>query len=334
MLDLKSWVSIMDTLLSPAPQVAAGYALVRQRRIEKNLARFPRAYRTQVKALADSHRAFADLAVSFPALLFVAAVPHKGRDGAALREMIIAGHALKVIARVAHLPMWARRLQPEAFAQTIGSLPNSEVYARQIANHLPRRSKHAAKWLDRVSKATMFGDEAFAVWVARELSPPHWTCDVDLKRLALWAWFSLRTDSYGHQFATKPWRPQTRRNAANRAARDFIARICLHVTIADAAVKPLWIANQSQDGYEFLPLLCANDLHEEADAMENCVASYGRDIADDEQRLWSMRKDGKRVATLSVGFDYDLELLCITQIKGRNNSQVPRPVAVAAQRWF
>ncbi len=68
--------------------------------------------------------------------------------------------------------------------------------------------------------------------------------------------------------------------------------------------------------------------------MENCVRSYGTSIAAKAERLWSMRQNGKRVATLSVGNDSDLGLLTITEIKGPKNAKVPREVAVAAKRWM
>jgi hypothetical protein len=324
---------VMNTTIKAAPYAATAQNGLRDKRIARNLALFRRNYRTQVSAVAARHRALADLAVSFPALLFVAAVPHRGVDREHLQQMIIAGHSLKTLAGLAGLPLWTRALRPDAFTAPIGPLPNSGVYARQIANHLPHKKHEAAEWLSRVTQATRWGDEAFAVWVAREM-PSGWHGGRDFNRLILWAWFSLRPHLAGHKFVKRLWTPAIKRANAMKAAADFAVRLNLHVTIADAAVEPLWLPGGVFDGYDFIPLLDANALHAESDAMDNCVRSYGWDISQGDERLWSMCKDGKRVASLSVGFDYDLQLLRITQIKGRKNTAVPREVAIAAQRWF
>jgi hypothetical protein len=316
-----------------APHTAANSSVLHARKIEKQLHRFNRRYRQQIIATVQNHTALADLALSFPALLFVIAVQHPHINRHELKQGVINGQALKTLAAKANLPLWTRKLPPEAFSTVIGSLPSQAIYARQIVNHLPRRSRHAAHWLQNVMNATTYGDESFAVWIARECAK-DFEHRPSLRKLALWAWFSLRPDLQGYQFVTKPWRPQMKLKAAREAANEWHSRMCLHVTISDAILEPLWLTEKSVDGFDFVSLLTANEIHEEARIMENCIRSYGTDIALNQQRLWSMRSHGKRVATLSVGPDYDLGLLIITQIKAPKNEKVTRDIAIAAMRWF
>jgi hypothetical protein len=323
----------MTSTLQRVPTRLPEYTVSQQSKIERQLNRFPKRYRVQISNTAREHQALADLAISFPALLFMIAVPHNTCDTAALKRQVIAGQSLKNLAASARIPLWVRKLQPEAFETHLRKLPNQDVYSRQIQNHLPRRSRHAARWLENVSLATQWGDESFAVWVARECATKT-PSNCQLRKLALWAWFSVRPDLAAHKHVVKRWTPQVNYKAASKSADEWFNRTHMNALIGDADLLCQWLKPATVDEYEFVPLLSAEDIHEESHVMKNCVRTYADDIATDRQRLWSMRREGKRVATISVGNSYDLGLLTITQIKGPNNSRITRPEALAAMKWF
>ena len=115
------------------------------------------------------HSRIADLAASFPALLFALAVPRPGLDPAPALARVIDGRGLAEVAVAADLPMWLRKVPPEALTRPIMRLPDGELFRRQIANHLPRSPKLAPTWLQAVADVADFAHEAAAVWVAREL---------------------------------------------------------------------------------------------------------------------------------------------------------------------
>ena len=52
--------------------------------------------------------------------------------------MVKEGRDLKRVARVLGLPLWTRRLPPEAFRAPFGDLPDGEVFNRKIVNLIPR----------------------------------------------------------------------------------------------------------------------------------------------------------------------------------------------------
>jgi hypothetical protein len=118
--------------------------------IGKRLRRFPLRHRPAVKAVAERHLRVAELAISFPALLFALAVPRSGFEPTPIIGAIIAGAPLRDLALQVGLPMWSRKLMPEAFERPLDALPNGDVVARQIANHLPRSPKLAPRWLRAV----------------------------------------------------------------------------------------------------------------------------------------------------------------------------------------
>src|SRR5262245_62246863 len=120
-----------------APAWGAAHSDLVERRLHRYCPRFQGA----VRALAMRHSRIADLAVSFPALLFALAVPRPGLDPARALDLAIEGAAFAEVAVAAEVPMWLRRLSPEALADPIMKLPDGELFRRQSAHHLPRPPK-------------------------------------------------------------------------------------------------------------------------------------------------------------------------------------------------
>ena len=247
------------------------------------------------------HSRVADLAVSFPALLFALAVPRPGLDPARAIERAIEGVSLAKVAAAADVPLWLRRLPPEALSRPIARLPDGEVFRRQIANHMPRSPKVAPIWLQAVADIADLAHEAVAVWIAREIAREKRGMNLNrLRRVGLWAWFSGQPDTLGRSMIQQPWTPDMRIGSALDAADDWLTNIGLHVNLGREPIADVWLQPARVAGYDFLPLASVSDITEEAAAMRNCLRTYGYRLAHNRSRLWSVRKDGQRVATLSV----------------------------------
>jgi hypothetical protein len=230
--------------------------------------------------------------------------------------------------------MWLRRLPPEALSRPIAELPDSPSFRRQIANHLPPR-KIASTWLCAVADATELADEAFAVWIAKEIVRDRRSVKLDrLRLLALWAWYSNRPSMFGHSMIEKGWRPDLRIQAALDAADDWRTMIGLHVNLGREPIAELWLRPASVCGYEFRPLASVSEIAEEATAMSNCLRTYGYNLAHNRSRLWSVRKDGQRVSTLKVAFAFGDPLPNVLELKGAGNSKAPFEVWWAARQWL
>src|SRR5262249_4798795 len=122
--------------------------------IERLLARYP-ARQSNIRALADRDRRLAELAVTFPGLLFALAT--REDDGTFAIGLAIRGAPLKYVATAAGVPLWLRRLPPEAFVAPLDRLPNDERFRLRIANWFPRSPKIAASWLAAVRMAADWG---------------------------------------------------------------------------------------------------------------------------------------------------------------------------------
>jgi hypothetical protein len=281
------------------------------------------------------HSRIADLAVSFPALLFALAVPRARLDPAPALTCVIDGVGLAEVAEAADVPMWLRKLPPEALARPIARLPDGELFRRQVANHLPRSPKLASTWLQVVADVAELGHEAAAVWIARELvREPRRVNPARLRLVSLWSWFSGQAATYGHELIDRPWTPDMRIAAALAAADKWRMMVALHVNLGRQPIADMWLQAGRVAGYDFLPLSSIAAIAEEADAMRNCLHTYGYNLAHNRSRLWSVRRHGKRVATLRVASRYRDPLPSIVELKGSGNAEAPRELWWAARQWL
>jgi hypothetical protein len=302
--------------------------------LERQLKRYRLPFQRAVRGLAAQNSRLSDLASSFPALLFALAVPRRGLDPACAIARVIEGATLADVAAAADVPLWLRRLPPEAFTRRIAKLPDSRGLRRQIANHLPRR-KTAAAWLQAVTEMADVSHEAAAVWIAKEMTRKERSVKLNrLHLVGLWIWFSGQPDTLGHTMIEKHWMPDMRFGSALDAADEWRTTIEPHVNIGREPIGDLWLRPARVCGYDFLPLASGSDIAEEAAAMENCVRTYGDDLVHNCARLWSVRKDDRRVATLMVATGCGDPLLNIIELRAAQNKEVSPEVSWVVRQWL
>ena len=267
-------------------------------------------------------------------LLFALAVPRRGLDPACAIERTIAGAPLAEVAAAADVPLWLRKLPPEAASRALVKLPDSPTFRLQIANYLPSPEK-APIWLQAVSEMSDLADAPVAAWIAREIArDTQRTRFGRLPLLGLWAWFSGRPETFGCRLVPKRWTPNFGFHSALDAAIDWRTSIDLHVNLGANRMTEPWLLPSSVDGYEFAPLTSASEIAEEARAMENCLRTYGFHLAHNVSRLWSMRRGGQRVATLQIAYRDQRPLPDLIDLKGAKNSVAPVAVWRAARHWL
>jgi hypothetical protein len=317
------------------PVLAPRRATARTELLERQLRRYHPRSEGAVRALAMRHSRIADLALSFPALLFALAVPRPGLVPARALARVIDGCSLSEVAVAAEVPMWLRKLPPETFVRPLPRLPDGELFRRQIGNHLPRSAKLAPTWLQIVADVGALAHEQAAVWIAREfMREPKLVKPTSLRLVALWAWFSVQPATYAHALIERRWTPEMRIDGALAAADDWRTMIGLHASLGGQPIADMWLHPGQVGGYDFHPLSSIAAIADEANAMRNCVRTYGYNLAHNRSRLWSVRRDGARVATLQIGIGYHDPLLNIIEFKGVGNTVVPHEVWWAARRWL
>jgi PcfJ-like protein len=93
-----------------------------------------------------------------------------------------------------------------------------------------------------------------------------------------------------------------------------------------------WAQAGTTGNYEIVPITNNADLYREGNAMHHCVGTYGESVREGRCYIYSLRKDGARVATIEL-FQFDGRV-DLGQIRGPCNSSVPREIALAVQKWF
>ncbi|HRD75295.1 MAG TPA: hypothetical protein PK264_05065, partial [Hyphomicrobiaceae bacterium] len=125
---------------------------VQQRRVSAHFRRFPEHLREPIKRFALDSRARSDLAVVFPGAAVSLVARYCGAEAARRALALLdAERPLKEVAQTIGIPMWMRKLPPEAFALPFGRLPDDEDFSRRITSYLPRSRAVAAAWLAAVS---------------------------------------------------------------------------------------------------------------------------------------------------------------------------------------
>lgn len=305
--------------------------------LERFAARFAYPARREIRRLMRSSDRLADLATVFPGAIYALATKRGPPDvRTKATKLVEDGAALKSVARTLGLPLWLRRLPPEAFQRKIEELPNSELFARRIANRLPASSNYSAFWLKTVVFATRACDEDFALWLAdqsiyKESGDPEQLFGV----LAAYAWYSRATHTQANSLIVVPWRAEIAFDTAICAAKSWLNRIRLVLQLPPGVIEDAWLKGGKVKGYDFIPLIDRNEILAEARGMQNCADQYAERLADDKCRLFSVRRDSEHVATLEIGpHSREAGMLAITQLKGRHNMAAPLNVWQAAYAWL
>jgi hypothetical protein len=308
---------------------------VRADMLERRLLRYHPRFQGAVRTLAMRHSRIADLAASFPALLFALAVPRPGFDPAPALADVIDGRSLAEAATAADLPLWLRKLPPEAFARPIAPLPDGELFRRQIANHLPHSPKLTPGWLQVVTDVFAIAHEPAALWIAREfVREPRKINPARLRLIGLWSWFSLQPATFGRELMKRPWTPDRSMGTALEAVQEWRTMIALHLDLGAEPIADMWLRSGHMAGYDFLPLNSRAAIVEEAEAMRNCLKNYGLHLAHNHSRLWSVRQNGERVATLRICCRAPDPLPTIIELEAVGNTKAPRDVWWAARQWL
>src|SRR5262249_29438930 len=120
--------ALAETIVMTSSLVLVPRGAGRSSMLEHQLRRYHPRFEAALRALAMCHPPIADLAASFPALLFALAVPRAGIDPAPALARVIDGAALADVAAAAGVPMWLRRLPPQTFVRPIRGLPDGELF--------------------------------------------------------------------------------------------------------------------------------------------------------------------------------------------------------------
>ncbi len=305
--------------------------------ITGEIRRYRRTYRRRLRNVAALHRSLADLVVSFPAAAFALATEFGDRHARqAAIDLVKDGQPLRRVAKTLGLPLWFRKLPPEAFREPFGIVPMSGALQQGVSGHIPHDVMQTADWLATLLGSWKGCDEDFAVWIARK----HIYSELggrghEIMPLAAFAWFSAMPETMGGRLVAQRWQPGMSFDSAIVHALDWWDSVKLELLLGGGGIADAWLSEGRAAGYRFVPLLTQHDLAAEAEAMSNCVCDYAEALARGRCRLFGVRRAGRNVATLEVQpHPNHPGIPVLVQLYGPNNEEAPTRIWKAAFVWL
>ena len=301
---------------------------------------FAGSFRKPIDQLTRSAPPLADLARSFPALLFALATDY-GAPSARQHtvRLVVEGAPLAEAARALGLPLWLRRLPPAAFREPLVDIPASETFATRARSLMPTGDLESRVWLWGLLYGARFCDETFALWAAGWLgrsahifSLPYG--EDTFRYLTAWGWASRHSRGALHRLLPRTWSS----GAGLRRALDDLGawrlRIDLALCLAERAGAG-WARPGSCDGYDFVALESAEDFLAEARVMSNCLDIYAAKLRLNRSSIYSMRRHQEHVAVVEIGpHPDDPRVPALLQLRGPRNRRLDPDVWQACYLWL
>jgi hypothetical protein len=279
---------------------------------------------------------FGDLLWSFPAAALALATGFgKTNNRHRAHALVLSGAPLARVARQLKLPMWLRRAPPEllhfGLPDTLSICFIDTVFGRSVAGLLPRTCPPASRWLQLVQDGRFAAGDEYALWLAGRRESACADIPIEPARaIAAFAWHSQRPWLLASTFIEKPWSKRSSFRAALSGAIEWLQRLCLECR----KDEELNFALPSRvNGFEFVPLRSAGALREEGAIMQNCLAGYAERVLLGWSLIFSIRRNGMRVACLELTPDAD-GLPEVNEMAGPRNGRVGPEVRSAIATWL
>ena len=100
----------------------------------------------------------------------------------------------------------------------------------------------------------------------------------------------------------------------------------------NSAFPPPWYPAARLGDYQILPIEDAASLYREGTVMHHCVGTSGDRVQRGHLYIYSIRRNGERVATLALG-RHDGQTW-VEEIRGPCNTDLPKVTVAAVVRWL
>lgn len=297
-------------------------------------------YRQRVAALAGTLPPVADLANSFPALLFALATDY-GTAGERQRTLqaIAQGAPLREAAALMKVPWWLRRLPAQAFAARLKPLPTSAAFNERIQGLVPTTPDSARAWFWAVSYGLRGCHADFALWVAgwaRRQRPSlgFRTAESNFRYMAAWAWHADHPDTPGARLLRRAWTPDCGLRRAVDELGVWKRRKRMALCIGDD-IGDTWLKDGQALGYDFVALRTAGDFVDESAHMDNCLDQYADRLEEGRSRVFSIRRAGTPIADVEIGLqEVETGMPAVLQLRGPRNRRAGPEIWQATYAWL
>jgi hypothetical protein len=209
----------------------------------------------------------------------------------------------------------------------------------EILSFMPSTTSRQRIWLLVVDWAYQNCQKigaGFDLWAARHVPeiPGRSRREVGAFLSNISDWVAADTDAGGpgHEFVTRPFTPSMSLKTASALSAEWHEAVANNLDGPNAAFPPAWFPAAKFGDTEIVPIEDAATLYREGSAMHHCVGTYRDRVQSGEFYVYSMRRDGERVATLALG--RHRSEVYLDQIRGACNIEPPKEIIATVRRWL
>ena len=146
--------------------------------------------------------------------------------------------------------------------------------------------------------------------------------------LADWATASREA----HRFVVRPFSPDMSLRTVMRLSADWHEAVANNMDGPEHAFPDPWVPATQLNGHDIVPITNSADLYREGAAMHHCVGTYADGVTSGYCYVYSVRHDGRRIATAQIVRAGNRPALA--QIRGPCNAPAPKEIVAAVRRWL
>jgi hypothetical protein len=231
-----------------------------------------------------------------------------------------------------------RHLKPGVAHLVSGDL----IQHPDLLRWMPAATPAARIWLLLLDFAYRRGGTDFASWVARHVPQiPGHLDQVGAVIADLLDWVHANARSSGRQLITRPFTPAMGLKAATQASHDWHEAVANSEDSSDGQpLPPPWYPAATIGAFTIEPITTAGDLVREGYEMHHCAGGYADRVREGGTYVYSVRQDGKRVATVSLVHNrYEAIIrtqvrVSIEQVRGPCNTEPSKAVIACVRQWL
>jgi hypothetical protein len=256
-------------------------------------------------------------------------------------DLVERGARLRDVAAAMGVPMALRHIRPG-----VAHLATEVLCRRpELLRAMPDTMPSSRIWLRVVPWAHDRVGAEFAEWTARHASKiPGNLNHVGgvLGHIADWVRAGMppevpppgenHTPRAGSEFIVRPFTPSMSLKTAMALSADWHEAVANNLDGPNSAFPPPWYPATRLGDYEILPIEDAASLYREGTVKHHCVGTYGNEVQRGYLYIYSIRRNGGRIATLALG-RHDGQTW-VEQIRGPCNTDLPKVTVAAVMRWL
>jgi hypothetical protein len=248
----------------------------------------------------------------------------------AAAHLVDCGARLRDVAAVLNIPMALRHIKPG-----VAHLA-TEVFCQhpEFLNFLPATTHEQRIWLLVVNWAFNKVNPDFGRWAARHVPeiPGRREQEVGSFIRDLADWVSAKGPS--RQFVIRPFRFSMSLNTVTTLSAEWHEAVAAAMDGPAATFPPPWYAAAKIGDFDIVPIDNSAALYREGTAMHHCVGTFTDAVQSGSLYVYSVRRDGQRVATLAIERDPTSTKAQLGQLRGPCNVLPPKAVTSAVRRWL